>query len=72
MINYNVSVLYISVLFVMAPIYRNKDIDDLIVPMKTVSLYLTFSLWISYSRIIAFFEKVCLDLSVEEGWRQVK
>ena len=66
------SVLYISVLFVMAPIYRNKDIDDLIVPMKTVSLYLTFSLWISYSRIIAFFEKVCLDLSVEEGWRQVK
>jgi len=41
MINYNVSVLYISVLFVLSTLFRNKLIDDFIMPMKTVSLYLT-------------------------------
>ena len=40
-INYNVSVLYISVLFVMSPLFRNKDIDDFLMPVKSVSLYLT-------------------------------
>ena len=56
MINYNVSVLYISVLFVMAFLFRNKDIDDFIMPVKTVSLYLIvlFSLdfILSYYRVL--------------------
>ena len=73
MIHYNVSVLYISVLFIMFPLFRNKDIDAFPMPMKTISLYLTvlFSLYfiLSYYRVLG---KDCLDLSVEKGWREVK
>ena len=73
MIHYNVSVLYISVLFIMLPLFRNKDIDAFRMPMKTISLYLTvlFSLYfiLSYYRVLG---KDCLDLSVEKGWREVK
>jgi len=56
MINYNVSVLYISVLFVLSTLFRNKYIDDFIMSMKTVSLYLTvlFSVdfTLSYYRVL--------------------
>lgn len=48
MINHNMSVFYISVPFVMASLFRNKDIDDFIMPMKTVRVYLTVLFFLDF------------------------